>query len=71
MKTIRFILIKYIYKFFFILKAASDGWIVKPIDDNKYDFYKYIIKSNKLCKIQLDISQFLKNYVCDLTFLGA
>lgn len=69
MKTQRFILIKFIYKFFFILKAASDGWIVKSVDDNKYDFYKYILKSNKLCKIQLDISQFLKNYMYDLNFL--
>jgi hypothetical protein len=69
MKINRSILIKFIYKFFFILKAASDGWIVKHIDKNKYDFYKYILKSNKLYKVQLDISQFLSNYACDLTFL--
>jgi|LakMenEpi03Aug12_release.lakeMendotaPanAssembly.Ray.scaffolds.fasta_scaffold2520136_1 hypothetical protein len=69
MKINRSILIKFIYKFFFILKAAADGWIVKPIDENNYDFYKYILKSNKLCKIQLNVPQFLDNYACDLAFL--
>jgi hypothetical protein len=69
MKIIRSVLIKFIYKFFFILKAASDGWIVKQVEENKYDFYKYIIKSNKLCKVQLDVSQFLTNYMYDLNFL--
>lgn len=69
MKIFRSALIKFIYKFFFILKAASDGWIVKQVEENKYDFYKYIIKSNKLCKVQLDVSQFLNNYTYDLNFL--
>lgn len=69
MNIIRSILIKFIYKFFFILKAASDGWIVKQIAENKYDFYKYILKSNKLCKVQLDVSQFLTSYAYDLNFL--
>ena len=64
-----FILIKFIYKFLFILKAASDGWIIKTIDHNKYDFYKYILKSDKLYKIQMDIVEFLKTYIYDLTFL--
>jgi hypothetical protein len=31
---------KFFYKCLYILKAASDGWIVKYIGGNKYDFLK-------------------------------
>lgn len=34
------IVIKFFYKCLYILKAASDGWIVKYIGGNKYDFLK-------------------------------
>jgi hypothetical protein len=34
------IILKFLTKYFFILKAASNGWRVKYIGGNKYEFYK-------------------------------
>lgn len=34
------IIFNFIYKFLYILKAASNGWIVKSLTNNKYEFYK-------------------------------
>ena len=31
---------KFIAKFFFILKAAADGWIVRYIGGDQFEFYK-------------------------------
>ena len=31
-------IINFIYKFFFILRAASDGYIIRYLGDNKYEF---------------------------------
>lgn len=32
------IILNFIYKFFCILKAASDGWIVRYIGGNQFEF---------------------------------
>jgi hypothetical protein len=50
------IILDFIYKLFFILKAASDGYIVKYIGGNKYDFIKYHKKKSNSTK-------FLKKYI--------
>ena len=42
--NLREIIKNFIYKFFFILKAASDGYIIKYIGGNKFEFEK----NNKL-----------------------
>lgn len=34
----RVVILNFIYKFFCILKAASDGWIVKYIGGNRFEF---------------------------------
>lgn len=34
------LILKFLTKYFFILKAASNGWRVKYIGGNKYEFYK-------------------------------
>ena len=40
--TDKSMILNFIYKFFCILKAASDGWIIKYIGGNQFEF-----KSNK------------------------
>ena len=50
------IILDFIYKFFFILKAAADGYIVRYIGGNKYDFIKF--KS----KTKLNSAKFLHKY---------
>lgn len=37
MKT-RKIILDFVYKFFYILKAASDGWIIHYIGGNEFEF---------------------------------
>lgn len=32
------LLFKFLYKFLYILKAASNGWIIKTIGPNLYEF---------------------------------
>jgi hypothetical protein len=54
-------ILKFIRKFFFILKAASEGWIVNCVGTNKFEFYKR--KNEKLCSDSM--SSFIKNYTCN------
>ena len=49
-------LTSFIYKLFFILKAAANGWIVKTIGNNKFEFYKH---KSKKCNT---IDKFIHNY---------
>lgn len=57
-------IIRFLYKYMFILKAASDGWRIKYIGGDSFKFYNkrtrdtvqsiedFIYKyNNKLCKI--------------------
>ena len=30
----------FLYKYLYILKAASNGWIIKTLDNNTYEFYR-------------------------------
>lgn len=53
----RKIILNFLYKFFCILKAASDGWIVKYIGGNQFEFKTYK-KTN--------INQFLEKYTKEL-----
>jgi hypothetical protein len=36
----KIIIHKFIYKYIYILKAASNGWIIKTIGNNTYEFYR-------------------------------
>jgi hypothetical protein len=45
----RRIILNFIYKFFCILKAASDGWIVKYIGGNQFEFISYKKRNIKIC----------------------
>jgi hypothetical protein len=53
--------LKFIYKLFFILKAASDGWIVKYIGGDSFEFYKYHNRNNILNIMNID--DFIKKYL--------
>lgn len=53
-------ILKFICKFFFILKAASEGWIVNYIGGDKFEFYKN--KNKKL--VNNTLNEFIKNYIC-------
>jgi hypothetical protein len=49
----RRIILNFVYKFFCILKAASDGWIIKYIGGNQFEFISYK---------KIDIKRVLKQY---------
>jgi len=51
------IILNFIYKFFCILKAASDGWIVKYIGGNEFEFI-----NNK----KIEFNDFIKKYTENL-----
>lgn len=51
------IILNFVYKFFCILKAASDGWIIRYIGGNQFEFISYK-KAN--------INEILNNYIKDL-----
>ena len=37
----------FIYKYIYILKAASNGWIIKTLGNNTYEFYRKLpLKEN-------------------------
>ena len=52
------ILSQFIEKFLFLLKAASDGWIVKYLGGNYYEIYK----PNNSKKKQLSTDEFIQKY---------
>lgn len=60
------LLLSFLRKFFFILKAASDGWIVRYIGANKFQFrYSHYSHSKAVCKDNTESTEmFVKNYVC-------
>jgi hypothetical protein len=41
------IILNFIYKFFCILKAAADGWIVRYIGGNQFEFMYYKQKNKQ------------------------
>lgn len=49
------IILNFMYKFFCILKAASDGWIIKYIGGNKFEFISY-----KKQNINTVLNQYIK-----------
>lgn len=51
--THRTIILNFIYKFFCILKAASDGWIIRYIGGNQFEF---------ISNTKMDINLFLDKY---------
>jgi hypothetical protein len=56
------LILNFIYKFLFIIKAISDGYIVKYIGGNKFDFIKLTTtKINKNQIKQLDENEFIKS----------
>tara|TARA_B100001094_G_C18074823_1_gene742066 strand:- start:624 stop:797 length:174 start_codon:yes stop_codon:yes gene_type:complete len=46
----------------FIYNALNDGWIVKKLKDNEYEFIKNIDNNNYLKNIYLD-DNFLNNFI--------
>lgn len=59
-----FLIKSFLYKFFFILKAAADGWRISYVGGNKFCFYKHL---NKICykdaiENKLLNRNFIKNY---------
>ena len=58
------ILHKFIQKLFFILKAASDGWIVSYIGGDEFEFSKHI----NLNQTTLTYD-FVEKYTCPLSYL--
>lgn len=51
------IILNFVYKFFCILKAASDGWIIRYIGGNQFEFISYKKKN---------INDILNNYTKNL-----
>jgi hypothetical protein len=49
----RRIILNFVYKYLCILKAASDGWIIKYIGGNQFEFIYYK---------KMDIKKVLKKY---------
>lgn len=58
---IKQLLINFIYKFLFIFKAAANGYIVKHIGNNQYEFkVNLLLKSKK--KKNYTINNFVKTH---------
>ena len=51
----------FLEKFFFILKAASDGWRISYIGGNKFCFYKNL--NTISCKDVIDNKFIRKNFI--------
>ena len=51
-----------ITKMIFIFNALNDGWIVKKINNNQYEFIKTINNNDYLKQIYLD-NNFLNNFI--------
>jgi hypothetical protein len=51
--------IRYIIKYMFILKAAADGWRVKYMGENKFEFFKSKGKTQKL----MSCNEFVLEYM--------
>jgi hypothetical protein len=51
------IILNFIYKFLCILKAASDGWIIRYIGANRFEF---------ICNKKRNIKLFLQKYTQQL-----
>lgn len=54
------VLSKFIEKFLFLLKAASDGWIVRYLGGNYYEIYKPSNPNTK--QKQLTTDEFIQKY---------
>jgi len=47
-----------IQKMVFLCNALNDGWSIKKLNNNKYEFIK---NKEKLIKKEIDIEEFIKN----------
>ena len=47
-----------IQKMVFLCNALNDGWSIKKLNNNKYEFIK---NKDKLIKKEIDIEEFIKN----------
>ena len=48
----------FIQKMVFLCNALNDGWSIKKINNNKYEFIK---TKEELIKKEIDIEEFIKN----------
>lgn len=60
---VQHLLISFLRKFFFILKAASDGWCVRYIGGNKFQFRYSHYDILKKLKFTPSTEQFINTYV--------
>lgn len=51
--------LKFLCKYFLVLKAASDGWIVKYVGGDVFEFYKSYTKTDVMSP-----TRFLEVYQC-------
>lgn len=58
--TVKKIIIDFLKKYFFILKAASDGWRISYIGGNQYKFYNNLDKS--ILQNTYNTNDFLSKY---------
>lgn len=50
------VIISFLYKYFFILKAAADGWIISYIGGNKFTFCENVNNRKSLeCNEFIDL----------------
>lgn len=57
----KYILINFLIKYLFIMRAASDGWRISYIGGNRFEFHNTIYNEN--CDLNTD--EFLKEYLYD------
>lgn len=57
--------IRFLTKYLFILKAAADGWRVKYLGGDKFEFHKESSQISNLENVPPSCSEFVENYLSD------
>lgn len=58
------VLINFLVKYLFIMKAASDGWRISYVGGGNFEFYNTFYNKNTKDVI-LNIDEFLEKYIYD------
>lgn len=58
----KYILINFLIKYLFIMRAASDGWRISYIGGNRFEFYNTFYNKN----VDIDTQQFLERYTFNM-----
>lgn len=59
-----YLLLNFIKKYLFILKAAADGWRIRYIGGNQFEFYASVNHANEFP----DTHAFVNKYISKLPF---